>query len=61
MAQEDKKLHQTTEAIAVLFIVPFLLFLIIKYKNIFTRLEMFILLLISSGTLLIDGYLLTTW
>lgn len=59
MAQQHKYIHQITELLAVILIVPFLLHLLYKYK--FKPFDKYFLILFIIATLVIDGYLFFTW
>lgn len=59
MANDQRLLHQITELLAIIILVPFLLHIIIKYK--LEKIDKYIIIVIIILTLLIDGYLFLTW
>ena len=59
MAQQHKYIHQITELLAVILIVPFLIQLLYKYN--FKPLDKYFLILFIIATIIIDGYLFFTW
>lgn len=59
MAREHKIIHQITELLAVIIIVPFLINLLYKYK--FKQFDKNFLIFFIIITIIIDGYLFFTW
>lgn len=59
MAQQHKYIHMITELLAVIIIVPFLIYLLFKYK--LKPFDKYFLLLFIIVTIIIDGYLFFTW
>lgn len=59
MARKHKIIHQITELLAVILLVPFLISLLYKYK--FKDFDKNFLILIIILTIIIDGYLFFTW
>lgn len=57
MAKKQKLLHILTELFAIVFIVPYLLFISLHFKGI----HKLLLIFISLSTLVVDSYLLFTW
>ena len=61
MAVADKNLHIFGELGALIIVNPFLIYILMKYANVFTNLERMFLICIIAITFIIDGYLLKTW
>ena len=59
MPQEDRTLHIISEAIAILIVVPWLIWIV--WKKEISDLDRLFLIALAIGTLLIDGYLLVKW
>ena len=59
MPQEDRTLHIVSEAIAVLVVVPWLIWIV--WKKELSDIDRLFLLVLAIGTLLVDGYLLIKW
>ncbi len=56
---EQKSVHIIGEIMALIFVVPFLSYLLCRYN--FTILEQIVLYLIIIFTIIIDGWLLYQW
>jgi len=59
MPQEDRTLHIVSEAIAILIVVPWLIWIV--WKKEISDLDRLFLIVLAIGTLIIDGYLLVKW
>lgn len=59
MAEEHKYIHQITELLAVIFMVPFFIHLLLKYN--FKKFDKYFLILFIFLTIIIDGFLFFTW
>ena len=57
MAHKDKYFHVFWELLAVLFIAPFSIYLVLNYNNCFNLFDKFMIWVIILGTFIVDGYL----
>lgn len=58
MPDAERKLHIISEAIAVFIITPIIIYIAFQQKNKWYK---YFLLLLSIGTIIVDGYLLIKW
>lgn len=59
MSLREKYIHIIFEFLAVTILVPFFIYLLIKYK--FELLDKYFLIIIIIVTIIVDGYLFFTW